>query len=245
LQVWQNVLQLWEYQLEERVKNGHVSRMLAPLSRRIVDRSATAAVFVKFGFDKNGYLPYEVFIQAITASPARLLGHEVILNKTIGGKNGVEDLVDIALLVGDAKIDYPKCKMGVFPPSGFDERLAIRSMKLPRAHMYLEHVYGYAGVRFLLLMGPCRLAHHAVLKHARSPAAYKAGQLDALLDQSRSSFDRCPEKCQERGRLPAPFVSVHSCVCSTASGKLASFTATPSQSQCCSQHCVFTVCAVA
>lgn len=34
---------------------------------------------------------------------------------------------------------------GVFPPSGFNERLAKRSMKLPRAHMFLEHVYGYAG----------------------------------------------------------------------------------------------------
>ena len=40
---------------------------------------------------------------------------------------------------------YPKCEMGVFPPSGFDPRLADRSRVLPEAHMWLEHIYGYAG----------------------------------------------------------------------------------------------------
>lgn len=145
VQVWQNILQLWEYDTAERVVRGRARRVLVPARRRIVDRNAAAAVFVRFGFDKAGHLPYEVFIQGINESPARLLGHGLLLNKTLSGRNGVENLVDVALLVDDAKVDYPKSAMGVFPPSGFDERLALRSMKLPRAHMWLEHVYGYAG----------------------------------------------------------------------------------------------------
>jgi lipoxygenase homology domain-containing protein 1 len=39
-----------------------------------------------------------------------------------------------------------QCKSGVFPPSGFDPRTAFRSAMLPKAHMWLEHVYGYAGI---------------------------------------------------------------------------------------------------
>jgi microtubule-associated protein-like 5 len=110
-----------------------------------VDRNAAAAVFVRFGFDKNGLLPYEVFIQGLNETPARLLGHELLLNKTLSGKSGIEDLTDVAFLVRDAKVKYAKASSSVFPCSGFDERLALRSMALPRAHMYLEHVYGYAG----------------------------------------------------------------------------------------------------
>lgn len=36
--------------------------------------------------------------------------------------------------------------MGVVPPSHFEEEVAARSQKAPSAHMWLEHVYGYAGV---------------------------------------------------------------------------------------------------
>jgi echinoderm microtubule-associated protein-like 5 len=145
MQVWQNVLQLWEYSTDYRSARGRRVRVLEPLRRRIVDRNASAAIFARFGFDRNGYMPYEVFIQVLNESPARLLGHELLLNKTMRGKNGVESMVDVAYLIGDAKVDYPKSTMSVFPPSGFDGRLAKRSMKLPRAHLYLEHVYGYAG----------------------------------------------------------------------------------------------------
>lgn len=145
MQVWQNVLQLWEYRTVDCILNGRKTRRLQPLRRRFVDRSAAAAVFLHFGFDKYGYLPYEVFIQSLNESPARLLGHELLLDKTVSGKNGIENMVDVAYLLGDAKVDYPKCTTSVFPPSGFDEQLAKRSMTLPRAHMWLEHVYGYAG----------------------------------------------------------------------------------------------------
>lgn len=111
LQVWQNILQLWEYTTEDVVARGRRSRQLVPLKRRFVDRSASSAVFVHFGFDKYGHMPYDVFIHSLTESPSRLLGHELLLNKTLGGKNGVENLVDVAYLVGDAKVDYPKSTM--------------------------------------------------------------------------------------------------------------------------------------
>ena len=92
LQVWQNILQLWEYSTEDLVSRGRRCRQLVPIRRRFVDRSASSAVFVHFGFDKFGHMPYEVFVQSLTESPARLLGHELLLNKTLGGKNGVENL---------------------------------------------------------------------------------------------------------------------------------------------------------
>lgn len=38
--------------------------------------------------------------------PCRLLGFEVVLNKSLNGKNGLEDDLDISLCLGNAKIDY-------------------------------------------------------------------------------------------------------------------------------------------
>ncbi len=67
------------------------------------------------------------------------------LPTTLGQRRAPCVQIDIAYCVGDAKIIYPKCKTGVFPPSGFDARTAERSRVLPSAHMWLEHVYGYAG----------------------------------------------------------------------------------------------------
>jgi hypothetical protein len=109
--VWQNVLQLWEYTTEDCIARGRRSRQLVPVRRRFVDRSASSAVFVNFGFDKFGHMPYDVFVHSLTESPNRLLGHDLLLNKTMNGKNGIENMVDVAYLVGDAKVDYPKSIM--------------------------------------------------------------------------------------------------------------------------------------
>lgn len=53
-------------------------------------------------------MPYVVFINALTETPARLLGHELILDNAARGRNGLFDEVDVAMCVGDAKILYPK-----------------------------------------------------------------------------------------------------------------------------------------
>ncbi|GMH32772.1 hypothetical protein BSKO_00606 [Bryopsis sp. KO-2023] len=173
LQVWQNILELFEYKEAPGANRPRSKKALQPWKRRIVDRNAAAAVFVKFGFDRDGLMPYVVFINALTETPARLLGHELILDNAERGRNGLFDEVDVAMCVGDAKILYPKVtkapfymkaislvsflkhgvyvqsKSGVFPASGFDPRIAVRSAMLPKAHMWLEHVYGYAGIRNL------------------------------------------------------------------------------------------------
>ncbi len=63
---------------------------------------------LQYGFDREGLMPWGVFVQALCAAPARLLGHEMILDKAETGKNGLVDEVDVAACVGDAKIIYPK-----------------------------------------------------------------------------------------------------------------------------------------
>ena len=40
-----------------------------------------AALFIKFGYDKDGLLPYEVFANSLFTTPGRLLGMEPILNQ--------------------------------------------------------------------------------------------------------------------------------------------------------------------
>lgn len=143
MQVWQNVLQLCVYSDEEVVDmNGRTRKIHKPERRLFIDRNATAALFCHYGFDKQGLLPYVIFIRALCETPARLLGHEFILEN---GKHGVTNEMDISMCVGNAKIIYPKCKSGVFPPSGFDPQAARRSFFAPRAQLYLEHVFGYAG----------------------------------------------------------------------------------------------------
>lgn len=39
-----------------------------------------------------------------------------------------------------------QCEQGVFPPGEFSAAMGRRSFHPPKAHMWLEHVYGYAGM---------------------------------------------------------------------------------------------------
>lgn len=43
------------------------------------------------------------------------------------------------------KIVYPECKKGVWPPSGWDPALGLRSSAVPDARLALEWVHGYDG----------------------------------------------------------------------------------------------------
>ncbi len=72
-QVWQNVLQLWQYTKKPMYSaDGRVIRFeLQPAKRFLLDRNMAAALFVKFGFNKEGLLPYTVFIEAICSTPSR------------------------------------------------------------------------------------------------------------------------------------------------------------------------------
>lgn len=52
-------------------------------------------------------------VQALSAAPCRLLGQELVLDKNIGGKNGLSEDSDIGYVVGGAKVLYPKSYTGV------------------------------------------------------------------------------------------------------------------------------------
>ncbi|KAG2428966.1 hypothetical protein HXX76_011210 [Chlamydomonas incerta] len=151
LQVWQNLLRLMEYDdvwVKKKDAHGKTkhTQVLQPKRLVLLDRNMAAALFVKHGFDKDGLMPYVVFINALCSTPARLLGHEVVLDKKSRGKNGLEDDLDISLCLGNAKIKYRYCEQGVFPPGEFSAAMGRRSFHPPKAHMWLEHVYGYAGM---------------------------------------------------------------------------------------------------
>ncbi len=50
MQVWQNVLQLWEYSTAQVPSaSGRRVQVLRPMRRQMVDRNAAAALFVKVG----------------------------------------------------------------------------------------------------------------------------------------------------------------------------------------------------
>jgi len=131
-------------------------------SRIRITRNAVAAVFCKYGYDKDGYMPYDVFVNALLSSPSRLLGMEKLMDAKERDKHGYDAGDDFSF---DGKIVYPKCKKGVFPPSEFDPELVKRSSCAPEAELELEHVYGYAGSKnasgnlFYLATG--ELVYHA------------------------------------------------------------------------------------
>lgn len=47
-----------------RLPNGKKKLILKPTSKFIIDENMTAAMFCKYGFDKDGLMPYAVFNQA-------------------------------------------------------------------------------------------------------------------------------------------------------------------------------------
>ena len=107
-----------------------------------VTPNSVAALFCKYGYDKDGFMPYDVFVAALLSSPSRLLGMEKLMDAKERDRHGYDDGDDFA---HDGKILYPKCRNGVFPPSEFDPSLVRRSACAPEAELELEHVYGYAG----------------------------------------------------------------------------------------------------
>ena len=107
LQVWQNRLCLLEYSDDQVLgANGKIKVVLKPGKRFILDESMAAALFCKYGFDKDGLLPYAVYIQALTASASRVLGQELVLDQKARGKNGLFDEIDVGYCMGGAKVLY-------------------------------------------------------------------------------------------------------------------------------------------
>ena len=103
-----------------------------------------AAIFCKYGYNKDGLMPYDVFCRSIFTPPARKLGMEPLLNNKAKGLDGFGPKDDPGF---DGKIIYSKSRKGVFSPTDFDPLLALRSSKAPTASMQLDWVHGYAGVK--------------------------------------------------------------------------------------------------
>ena len=132
-----------QVKLLEEVTRTVDGKTITATKPKKMSQAAAAAVFVKYGYDREGYMPYEVFIKALLASPSRLLGMEPIMDAKERDRHGYEEGDDFSF---DGKIIYPKCRLGVFPPSEFDPENVVRSSKAPSAELELEHVYGYAGL---------------------------------------------------------------------------------------------------
>ena len=103
-----------------------------------------AAIFCKYGYTKDGLMPYEVFTRALFTPPARKLGMEEVMNNKKRGKDGFMPGDDPGF---DGKILYTKSIKGVFSPSDFDSAYVERSSKAPTASLQLEWVHGYGGVK--------------------------------------------------------------------------------------------------
>mmetsp|Transcript_7472 Transcript_7472/g.24809 ORF Transcript_7472/g.24809 Transcript_7472/m.24809 type:complete len:915 (+) Transcript_7472:548-3292(+) len=98
----------------------------------------TKAIFNKYGQDRNGQLPWEVFVQALLVGRSRLVGMSGDVRK------GAFVAGEPASHIG--KILYPPCRKGVFPPTGWRAEHALRSAEPPDARLTLEFVYGYGGL---------------------------------------------------------------------------------------------------
>uniref|UniRef100_A0A7R9V2C3 EML-like first beta-propeller domain-containing protein n=1 Tax=Chlamydomonas euryale TaxID=1486919 RepID=A0A7R9V2C3_9CHLO len=187
LQVWQSRLCLLEYDDKSVVTTaGRRQIKLVPGKRFILDENMAAAIFCKYGFDKDGLMPYRVFCQTLCAAPARLLGQELVIDKKEMGMHGLSDEQDVAYCMGGAKILYPKCETGVFPPSDFDHRMGDRSSMLPSAHMWLEHVYGYAGKD--VTAGNLFFTHNT--SDSKTEVVYFTGAVGVVLDKEAWSANK-------------------------------------------------------
>jgi hypothetical protein len=111
-----------------------------------ITREETMALFMKYGHDANGDMPYEMFSRRIFTGQ----GHQLSLE---GRKRNAFDANDPKDWSWQGVIKYPMCRSGVFAPSDWEDystevcsRSACKGMKdnKPEAYLKLEHVFGYS-----------------------------------------------------------------------------------------------------
>jgi hypothetical protein len=97
------------------------------------------AMFGKYGEDRTGRMPVDLFVTAVLESNNRIIAME---ERRVGAyKAGKRD--DYAF---NGRIKYFPCRKGVYAPTVWDPALAARSAKPPRAGLSLDFVYGYGGL---------------------------------------------------------------------------------------------------
>jgi len=106
-----------------------------------VNAEEAAGLFHKYGCDKGGYLPVDVFVQTCFGSAQRLLAMSEVQRGPY--KANADGIVADPGFRG--KVLYRFCRRGVYTPTSWDPELANRSARLPRCGLALEHVHGYGG----------------------------------------------------------------------------------------------------
>ncbi|GLC44364.1 hypothetical protein PLESTF_000049800 [Pleodorina starrii] len=125
-----------EYAPPGLINVGQFRHAWKKFSIRVSEEQAHA-LFIKYGSDSQGLLPYDLFAAKLLSSPARLLALEP---EQKGPYKAGKDVTF------RGKITYRYCRKPVFPPSNWDGTPALRSARKPKPGLKLEFVYGYAGV---------------------------------------------------------------------------------------------------
>ena len=98
-----------------------------------------SAMFGKYGEDRTGRMPVDLFVTAVLESRNRIIAME---ERRVGAyKAGKRE--DYGF---NGRIKYFPCRKGVYAPTDWDPALAARSAKPPKAGLSLEFVYGYGGL---------------------------------------------------------------------------------------------------
>ena len=111
------------------------SRLGARLSPAVVD-----AFFGKYGEDRTGRMPVDLFVTAVLSSGNRIIAME---ERRVGAYKA-NDKSGYAFA---GRIKYWPCRKGVYAPSNWDPALTARSARAPKAGLSLEYVYGYGGLK--------------------------------------------------------------------------------------------------
>ena len=108
------------------------------LGTRLTPKIADA-FFAKYGEDRTGRMPVDLFVTAALESRNRIIAME---ERRVGAYEAGA-VRDYAF---SGRIKYFPCRKGVYAPSAWDPKLAARSAKPPKEGLSLEWVYGYGGL---------------------------------------------------------------------------------------------------
>ena len=97
------------------------------------------AFFAKYGEDRTGRMPVDLFVTAALESRNRVIAKE---DRRLGAYKAGETR-DYSF---SGRIKYFPCRKGVYAPTTWDPALAARSAKPPKEGLSLEWVYGYSGL---------------------------------------------------------------------------------------------------
>lgn len=152
---WQHLFELLK--VGDNGRKRRSGKIDLPVFRRIVQKTfrrhqftiteeETIALFMKYGHDAYGAMPYEMFSRRIFSGQAHQLSLE-------GCKKRAFDATNDKDWSWQGMIKYPICRTGVFAPADWEDyshkacrRSACLGLKdrKPEAYLKLEHVFGYS-----------------------------------------------------------------------------------------------------